>query len=98
MALEMPAKRCGDTLVAKYTATQCDNARCTSKGKRVKVRRKLSAPMVLVQSFNTAPQGFGKKHPRFFVREIHKGSSWKYQKLKSLPLPQRPLQPQKITH
>jgi hypothetical protein len=33
--------------------------------------------MVLALSFNATPQVFAKKHPRFFVREIHKGSSWK---------------------
>jgi hypothetical protein len=26
-----------------------------------------------VQSFEAAPQGFAKKHPRFFVDEIHSG-------------------------
>ena len=30
-----------------------------------------------------------KKHPRFFVREIHKGSSWKSTKLKSVRRPRR---------
>jgi hypothetical protein len=40
------------------------------------------APMALISSFNPSPQGRGKKHPRFFVREIRKGSSWKYPKKK----------------
>jgi carbon starvation protein CstA len=41
-----------------------------------------SAFMALISSSNATPQEFAKEHPRFFVREIHKGSSWKYQKLK----------------
>jgi hypothetical protein len=40
------------------------------------------ALMALTLSFNPGPQGGGKKHPRFFVREIRKGSSWKYPKKK----------------
>ncbi|MDD5480855.1 hypothetical protein [Rhodoferax sp.] len=42
---------------------------------------KISALMVLALSFDAASKVFAKKHPRFFVREIHKGSSWKFQKL-----------------
>jgi hypothetical protein len=64
--------------------SECDNARCKSKGKRVTVRRGINALMAVVSSFDATPQVFAKRHPRFFVREIHKGSSWKYQKLKLL--------------
>jgi hypothetical protein len=35
-------------------------------------------------SSSATPKVFAKGHPRFFVREIHKGSSWKFQKPKSL--------------
>jgi hypothetical protein len=41
-----------------------------------------NAPMALTSSPDVAPQAFSKGHPRFFVREIRKGSSWKFQKLK----------------
>src|SRR5450830_1149317 len=49
--------------------------------------------MALTLSSDATPQVFAKKHPRFFVREIHKGSSWKYQKPK--PLRCQTLQPQR---
>jgi hypothetical protein len=55
----------------------------------------LIALMALTLSSDAAPQEFAKGHPRFFVREIHKGSSWKYQKLKSL---QRPLRRNQNLH
>jgi hypothetical protein len=35
------------------------------------------ALMVLALSFDATSKVFAEKHPRFFVREIHKGSSWK---------------------
>jgi hypothetical protein len=34
---------------------------------------RISALMALALSPNAAPQMFAKGHPRFFVREIHKG-------------------------
>ena len=53
------------------------------------VRRGFSALMALTLSFDATPKVFAKKHPRFFVREIHKGSSWKFLKLKLLRQAQR---------
>jgi hypothetical protein len=40
-----------------------------------------NALMALILSPDATPQEFLKGHPRFFVREIHKGSSWKSIKL-----------------
>ena len=57
---------------------QCDNARCNSKANGSWSGAKFNAPMALASSPDATPQVFAKGHPRFFVREIHKGSSWKF--------------------
>ncbi len=52
-------------------------------------RRFMFPLMVLASSLNAASQEWAKRHPRYFVREIHKGSSWKSPRRKSLPRQQR---------
>lgn len=64
---------------------KCHNTACNSKGKRVMTRRFMFPLMVLASSLDAASQEWAKRHPRYFVREIHKGSSWKSPKRKSLP-------------
>jgi hypothetical protein len=41
--------------------------------------------MVLAQSLNAVSKERAKRHPSYFVREIHKGSSWKSPKRNSHP-------------
>jgi hypothetical protein len=64
--------------------------RCKSKGKRVRIRRCDQSAHGPGSKSDAASQGRRKGHPRFFVPEITKGSSWKSPARSSAPRPPRP--------
>jgi hypothetical protein len=52
---------------------KCHNMTCTSKANGSQLGAAFNALMVLALSSNETPQVLSEEHPRFFVREIHKG-------------------------
>ena len=62
-----------------FGSLECDNSPCSQKANGFWSGVLFNAPMALTLSSDVASKEFTKGHPRFFVREIHKGSSWKFQ-------------------
>jgi hypothetical protein len=61
-------------LKTEFDAGRCHNCGLHSTKKQTDLGLTRTMRLWLkVQSFNAAPQGFAKKHPRFFVDEIHSG-------------------------